>query len=91
MDSKLSFDLEVAPEGMTLEDGVLTWKTDSSHVEIYDVRLIATDGFERTAQEFKLFSRAGVKILSQASKSASVGKKYNYSIKVWRLTKICNN
>ena len=84
MDSKLSFDLEIAPEGMTLEDGVLTWKTDSSHVEIYDVRLIATDGFERTAQEFKLFSRAGVKILSQASKSASVGKKYNYPVKVWR-------
>ncbi len=54
------------------------------HVEIYDVRLVATDGFERTAQEFKLFSRAGVKILSQASKSASVGKKYNYPVKVWR-------
>ena len=41
----IKFDLEVAPDGMTFENGVLTWKTDSSHVEVYDVRLIATDGF----------------------------------------------
>ena len=84
MDSKLSFDLEIAPEGMTFENGILIWETDSAHVEIYDVRLVATDGFERTAQEFKLFSRAGVKILSQAPKKASVGNQYNYPVKVWR-------
>ena len=84
LDSKITFNLEVGPEGMIFENGILTWKTDSSHVEIYDVRLVATDGFERTAQEFKLFSRAGVKILSQAPLNASVGSEYNYSVKVWR-------
>lgn len=83
-DATIKYELEVAPQGMVIEDGVLTWKTDSAHVEVYDVRLIATDGFERTAQEFQLFSRAGVKILSQASKKASVGSLYNYPIKVWR-------
>ena len=63
---------------------VIVWKTDSVHVEVYDVRLIASDGFERTAQEFQLFSRAGVKILSKAPEKASVGAPYNYSIKVWK-------
>ena len=83
-DSNIKFDLEVAPEGMTFENGVLKWETDSSHVEVYDVRLVATDGFERTAQEFKLYSRAGVKILSKAPQKASVGNDYNYAVKVWR-------
>ena len=83
-DANVKFELEIAPEGMTLDNGVLNWKTDSAHVEIYDVRLIATDGFERTAQEFQLFSRAGVKILSNAPEYASVGTPYKYSVKVWR-------
>jgi len=83
-DATLRYELEVAPAGMTFENGVLSWKTDSAHVEIYDVRLVVTDGFERTAQEFQLFSRAGVKILSKASVNASVGNPYNYSVKVWR-------
>ena len=83
-DAALQFDLEVSPEGMTFEKGVLTWKTDSTKVDVYDVRLVVTDGFARTTQEFQLFSRAGVKILSQAPSSASVGKSYNYPIKVWR-------
>ena len=60
---------------MFIENDIVYWETDSSHVEVYDVRLIATDGFQRTAQEFQLFSRAGVKILSSAPKKrASVGK-----------------
>ena len=83
-DSNLQFELEVAPDGMTFENGILNWKTDSAHVEIYDVRIVVTDGYIRTAQEFQLFSRAGVKILSHASENASVGKPYNYPIKVWR-------
>ena len=69
---------------MVIDDGVVLWKTDSAHVEVYDVRLIATDGFERTAQEFQLFSRAGVKILSQPPVSASIGSPYTYPVKVWR-------
>lgn len=83
-DANVRFELEVAPEGMFIDDGVVTWKTDSAHVEVYDIRLVATDGFERTAQEFQLFSRAGVKILSQAPSSASIGSPYTYPVKVWR-------
>ena len=87
-DANIKLELEVYPDGMVIENNVIYWETDSSHVEIYDVRVIATDGFERTAQEFQLFSRAGVKILSSAPKKASVGEKYSYSIKVWKLSLI---
>jgi len=83
-DSSIKLELEVSPEGMFLENDIIIWKTDSAHVEVYDVRIIASDGFERTAQEFKLFSRAGVKILSKAPEKASVGNVYNYPVKVWR-------
>ena len=83
-DADIRFELEVAPDGMTIDNGVLTWKTDSAHVEVYDVRIVATDGFERTAQDFQLFSRAGVKILSKAPVVASVGTSYSYPVKVWK-------
>ncbi len=83
-DASISYSLEIAPDGMEIKNGVLIWKTDSSHVEVYDVRLVASDGFERTTQEFQLFSRAGVKILSKAPRNASVGTKYSYPIKVWK-------
>ena len=83
-DALIKLELEVAPDGMVIENGIIQWETDSSHVEVYDVRIVATDGFERTAQNFQLFSRAGVKILSKADTKASVGQKYSYSVKVWK-------
>ena len=43
------------------ENGSLIWQTDSADVNVYDVRLVATDGFDRDIQEFKLYARAGVK------------------------------
>ncbi len=86
-DALLQFELEKAPKGMILKDGILSWKTDSSHVDVYDVRIVVTDGFDRTAQEFKLFAQAGVKILSEAPKEAKVGKDYTYEVKLWRQQK----
>ena len=83
-DANIKLEIEVGPEGMVIENNRLIWETDSVHVEVYDVRLVATDGFERTAQEFQLFSRAGVKILSNAPQNASVGSAYSYSVKVWK-------
>jgi len=83
-DANIKLELEACPDGMVIENNTIYWETDSSHVEVYDVRIIASDGFERTAQEFQLFSRAGVKILSSAPKKATVGEKYSYAIKVWK-------
>lgn len=83
LNDPLHMDLEVAPAGMTLTDGLIHWQTDSSHVSVYDVRIVASDGFDRTAQEFKLFARAGVRIISRAISTGSVNELYTYQTDVW--------
>ena len=84
-DVDLNFQLEAAPGGMVFKDGgVLVWETDSTHVDVYDVRLVASDGFDRATQDFTLFARAGVKILSEANFDAEVDKLYQYKIDIWR-------
>ena len=83
-DASLQFYLEVAPPGMTINDGVLYWKSDSIIAEQYDVRLVVSDGFERDVQEFQLSARSGIRILSKAPTMATVGEKYKYNVKVWR-------
>ena len=45
---------------------------------------LVDDGFDRVAQDFSLFARAGVKILSVAPKDASVDKPYQYKVDIWR-------
>ncbi len=83
VDAKLRFDLEVAPEGMILKGDTLLWQTDSTHVDVYDVRLAVTDGFDRAVQEFKLFARAGITILSKPETEAKVNELYQYQVDVW--------
>ncbi|MEE8437088.1 MAG: VCBS repeat-containing protein [Candidatus Neomarinimicrobiota bacterium] len=85
IDSKLSWDLEISPEGMTInENGHIYWATDSSHVDVYDVRLVVSDGFDRVAQEFRLFARAGVRILSEPAREGKVDDPYRYKVDIWR-------
>ncbi len=79
----IQFDLEVAPIGMTLDSGIVRWQTDSTHVDVYDVRLVVTDGFDRNAQEFKLFARAGVRIISTPVFEGSVNQPYEYATEVY--------
>ncbi len=79
----IQIDMEIYPDGMTLDTGVVHWMTDSSHVDVYDVRLVATDGFDRTAQEFKLFARAGVRIISTPDGHGSVNELYEYATEVY--------
>jgi len=84
-DARLQYLLETAPEGMEMDSiGALYWQTDSSHVNIYDVRLVASDGFDRAVQEFRLFARAGVKILSEPDSIIRVNELFKYQVSVWR-------
>ena len=84
-DVALNFSLEVHPLGMAFDElGVLSWKTDSTHVDVYDIRLVVSDGFDRVTQNFSLFARAGVKILSEASINATVDDPYQYKVEIWR-------
>ncbi|MFQ6611591.1 MAG: putative Ig domain-containing protein [Fidelibacterota bacterium] len=84
-DKALRFSLEEYPDGMIqADDGTISWQTDSTHVDVYDVRLVVSDGFDRAAQNFRLFARAGVKILSEAPMEAEVDEPYKYKVEVWR-------
>ena len=84
-DAKLQFILETAPNGMEMDSsGALYWQTDSSHVNIYDVRIVVSDGFDRAVQEFRLFARAGVIILSEPDSIIRVDELFKYQVDVWR-------
>ena len=85
IDKKIRVDLESAPQGMRVENNeFVIWDTDSSHIDIYDIRLVVTDGFDRAIQNFSLFARAGVKILSEANTEAEIDEPYRYKIDIWR-------
>ena len=84
-DFSLKYQLESAPSGMQVgEDGTITWATDSTHINVYDIRYVVSDGFDRATQNFSLFARAGVKILSDAFLEAEVDKPYKYKVDIWR-------
>lgn len=83
VDARLRYTLEKGPQGMKIDpDGVLTWQTDASHVDIYEIRIVVSDGFDRDAQTFKLYSRGQVVITSYPEPEATVGKPYQYQIQV---------
>ena len=84
-DASINLELENKPIGMVInEDGAIFWQTDSSHINVYEIRVIVSDGFDRAAQSFSLFARAGVKILSEANLDAAVDKPYKYKVDIWR-------
>jgi len=84
-DAKINLSLESKPRGMVVNDGgAISWQTDSSHINVYEIRLVASDGFDRATQSFSLFARAGVKILSEANLNVEVDKPYKYKVDIWR-------
>ena len=84
-DAKLNFQLENKPLGMKINEyGTIIWQTDSSHIDIYEVRFVASDGFDRVTQNFNLFARAGIKIISEAPQNAQVDNEYRYKVDIWR-------
>ena len=82
-DAIIQFYIDEGPPRMEFSDGVLKWESDSLSADIYNIRIIASDGFERDVQEFALSARSGIRILSNAPEIASVGEKYEYDVKVW--------
>jgi len=82
-DAHLRFSLEKAPAGMNIDnDGLLDWQTDDSHVDIYDVRIVVSDGFDRDVQSLKLYSRGQVVITSIPETEAAVEERYEYQVEV---------
>jgi hypothetical protein len=84
-DAKISLYLESKPSGMIINNNeAISWQTDSSHINVYEIRLTASDGFDRATQSFSLFARAGVKILSEANLDAEIDRPYRYKVDIWR-------
>jgi len=83
IDKDLKLYLENAPEGMEIVDNIIQWQTDSTHVKVYPVRLIVTDGFDRDIQEFNLYARAGVRVFSVAPDTGTVNSLYEYQVEAW--------
>ncbi len=84
-DARIRYSLEEKPAGMVIDpQGLITWQTDSTHLEAYPVRLVASDGFDRDVQEFILHPRAGVIIMSEADTLARVGEQYSYQVETWQ-------
>ncbi len=82
-DAFLRYTLEKAPEGMAIDQtGLLEWQTDASHINIYDVRIVASDGFDRDVQNLQLYSRGQVVITSLPELSATVEEEYSYKVDV---------
>ncbi len=82
-DAYLRYSLEKAPEGMVIDQsGLLSWKTDASHINIYDVRIVSSDGFDRDVQNIQLYSRGQVVITSQPERTAIVNEEYRYNLNV---------
>ncbi|MCH7731866.1 MAG: VCBS repeat-containing protein [Candidatus Marinimicrobia bacterium] len=82
-DAYLHYSLEKSPEGMTVDQtGFISWQTDDSHVNIYGVRAVVSDGFDRDVQSFRLYSRGQVVITSEPVLEASVNEFYQYQLAV---------
>lgn len=82
-DAYLRYSLEKAPEGMVIDQsGLLSWKTDASHINIYDVRIVSSDGFDRDVQNIQLYSRGQVVITSQPEPTAIINEEYRYNVNV---------
>ena len=83
VDAHLRYSLEKAPSGMSIDNnGLLAWQTDDSHVDIYDVRIVVSDGFDRDVQSLKLYSRGQVVITSVPTTEAATEERYEYQVDV---------
>ena len=82
-DAFIRYTLEEAPEGMEInQQGGLRWQTNKSHINIYDVRIVSSDGFDRDVQSFKLYSRGQVAITSIPESFTTVNEEYFYQLEV---------
>ena len=82
-DAFIRYSLEKAPPGMEIDQsGLLNWKTDASHINIYEVRIVASDGFDREVQNLQLYSRGQVVITSLPERTATINEEYRYNLNV---------
>ncbi|UCD36671.1 MAG: VCBS repeat-containing protein [Fidelibacterota bacterium] len=80
-DARIDYRLESGPKGMTIErNGILSWRTDETHHDDYQVVISVSDGFDKDVQSFPLNVNAQLTITSTASHVAHVQKLYQYQV-----------
>ena len=84
-DAKLNYQLESGPIGMELDQsGILTWRTNDSHHDDYQVVISVADGFDKDLQTFTLNVNAKITITSTTPNLAHVGELYAYPLSVFQ-------
>lgn len=80
IDAVQNYYLEVYPPGMEFLGDTLSWQTDSTFTAPADIRMVVSDGFDRSSQEFKLYPLAGITILSDPVGFAEANEPYTYQV-----------
>ncbi|UCH62118.1 MAG: VCBS repeat-containing protein [Fidelibacterota bacterium] len=84
-DARIDYRLESGPEGMIIEpDGVVSWRTNETHHDDYQVVISASDGFDKDIQTFTLNVNAKLTIISTVPHVAHVQKPYSYQVTVFQ-------
>ncbi len=80
-DARLEYRLETSPENMVLDrNGILTWRTNETHHDDYQVVISAYDGFDKDVQTFTINVNAKLMLTSSAPHLARVKKPYEYQV-----------
>ena len=84
-DARIDYRLESGPEGMSIDpDGILSWHTNETHHDDYQVVISAGDGFDKNIQTFTLNVNAQLTITSTVPHVAHVQKPYSYQVTVFQ-------
>ncbi|GAF68825.1 unnamed protein product, partial [marine sediment metagenome] len=84
-DARIDYRLESGPEGMSIEpNGILSWLTNETHHDDYQVIISASDGFDKDIQTFTLNVNARLTITSAVPHLANIQKPYSYQVTVFQ-------
>ena len=84
-DARIDYRLESGPEGMSIEpNGILSWRTNETHHDDYQVVISASDGFDKDIQTFTLNVNARLTITSAVPHLANIQKPYSYLVTVFQ-------
>ncbi|MFC1480867.1 FG-GAP repeat domain-containing protein [Candidatus Neomarinimicrobiota bacterium] len=84
-DAKLDYRLESGPVGMELDQaGIVTWRTNESHHDDYQVVISVSDGFDKDLQTFTINVNAKITITSTTPNLAHLGELYSYPLSIFQ-------
>ena len=84
-DARIDYRLEAAPPGMAIDPGgIISWRTDATHHDDYQVVISISDGFDRDVQTFSLNVNAQLTITSPPFGSGRTGQPYRNKLEVFQ-------